>query len=162
MRFGGYVEDVAVGGDELDREQVVGGEPVLRHQPAEAAAERQAGNARRRDGAARDREAVLGRGGVELRPEHAALGRRRSLLGIDRDRLQLGEIDHHAAVGDGAPGDVVAAAADRHLEPGRSGVGERRDDVRSRVAADDEGRPAVDQPVVHSPGGVVSVVVRAK
>ena len=62
-----------VGVDELDGEQVVGGEAVLGHQPAEAAAEREAGDAGRGDRAAGDGEAVLARRGVELRPGHAAL-----------------------------------------------------------------------------------------
>ena len=56
------VEHVAVGGHELDAEQVVGGQAVLGHQPAEAAAEGEAGDAGRGDGAAGHGQAV-GAGG---------------------------------------------------------------------------------------------------
>src|SRR3954447_13693082 len=39
-------------------------------------------------------------------------------LGVDVDVLHVGEADHQPALGHGAPGDVVPAAADRHLESG--------------------------------------------
>ena len=120
VRVGVDLEHLAVGRDELDREQVVRGQSVLRHQPAEAAAEGQPGDPGRRDGAARDGEPVRARGVVQLAPEHAALGPHGRLLGVDLDALHLGEVDHHAAVRDRAAGDVVAAAADRHLETGRA------------------------------------------
>ena len=85
-----------------------------------------------------------------------------ALVGIDRDPLHLGEVDHHAAVRHGAAGDVVAAAADRDLEPRPARERERRDDVVRRPAADDQGGPAVDEAVVHGTSRVVAGVLRAE
>ena len=79
------LEHVALRRDELDREQVVGGEPVLGHQPAEAAAERVARDTRPGDRASGHRQPVLGGGVVQLRPDHAALGRG-GCAGRDRSR----------------------------------------------------------------------------
>ena len=143
------MEHVALCRDEFDREQVVGSKPVLGHQPAEPAAERVARDARLGDRPSGHRQAVLGGSIVQLRPDHAAFGGGGCLVGIDRDRLHLGEVDHHAAVGHGAAGDVVAAAADRDLESCPARERERRDDVVRRPAADDHRGPAVDEAVVH-------------
>jgi len=141
-----------------DPEQVVGGEAVLGHQPAETAAEREAGDPGRRDDAAGHREAVRGGRVVQLAPEHAAAGGHGRALPVDRDPLHLGQVDHQAAVRHGTPGDVVAAAADRDLQSRPAGELERRDDVGRRPAADDQGGPAVDEAVVHGPGRVVARV----
>ena len=130
---------VAVGVHELDREQVVGGEAVLRHQPAEAAAERQSGDARRGDRAAGDGEAVLGRRGVQLRPVEPALGPHRARLRVDLGALHLGEVDHHGVVGDRAAGDVVAAAADADVEAGGSREAHAGGRVGCASAAHDHG-----------------------
>ena len=89
VRLGTDVEHLAVGRDELDAEEVVGGEAVLRHQPAEPAAERVAGDPRRRDRAARDGETMLGGGVVELGPEDASLRADGLRAGIDLDPLHL-------------------------------------------------------------------------
>ena len=84
----------------------------------------------------------------------------RPAVGIDRDRLHLGQVDHHAAVGDGAAGDVVPAAADRDVEPGVARQRERGDDVVRGAAADDQRRAPVDQPVVDRARLVVARVLR--
>ena len=52
------VHEPAVGGDHVGADQVVAGEAVLAHQPADAAAEREAADAGRRDQAAGGREPV--------------------------------------------------------------------------------------------------------
>ena len=57
----GHFAHLAGGVDELDGQQVVGGQAVLGHQPAEAAAERQPGDSGRGDRTAGDGEAVLAR-----------------------------------------------------------------------------------------------------
>jgi hypothetical protein len=156
------VEHLAVGRDELDREQVVDGQPVLGHQPAEAAAERKAGDARRGDHASGHDQPVLGGSVVQLTPDHTALRGGGRLFGIDRDPLHLGEVDHQAAVRHSAAGDVVATAADRDLEPGSTRERERRDDVVGRPAAGDQAWPAVDEAVVEGTRRVIAVVVRSE
>ena len=62
-----------VGGHQLGGDQVVAGEAVLAPQPADAAAEREAGHPRLGDQAGRRREAVGLRRGVHLPPDRAAL-----------------------------------------------------------------------------------------
>ena len=64
---------LAVGGDDVDREQVVDRQPVLAAQVADAAVERQAGDARRRHDAAGHREAEQLRLAVDVAPGRAAL-----------------------------------------------------------------------------------------
>ena len=66
----------AVGHHHVGGSQVVERQAVLRHQPAEPAAERQAGNPRAPDDAAGRRESVQLRLAVEFSPEHAALSAR--------------------------------------------------------------------------------------
>ena len=141
-------------------EQVVGGEAVLRHQPAEAAAERQPGDARRRDRAAGHREAVLGRRGVHVGPIAAALGSSGARVRIDIHRPHLREVDHHRVVHDRTARDVVTAAAYADVEPGLAGEANRLRDVVCIRAAHDHGRAAIDQAVVHLAGVVVPVVLR--
>jgi hypothetical protein len=162
VRSGVDLEHLAVRRHELDCEQVVRGEPVLAHQPAEAAAEGVAGDAGRRDQASGHSQAVLGSGGVQLSPDHAALGRGGCVVGIDCDPFHLGKVDHQATVRHGAAGDVVAASPDRDLEPRLAGDGQSRNDVVLRPAADDQGGPAVDEPVVQGASIVVLRVLRAE
>ena len=152
------LEDLAVRGHELDAQQVVGREAVLGHQPAEPAAEGEAGDAGRRDRTPGHRQAVRAGGRVELVPGRAALRGHGGALGIDRDVVHVGEADHQAAVGHRSPGDVVAATADRHLEPVAAREGECRDHVAGRAGADDDCRAAVDEAVVDGPGLVVARV----
>ena len=64
--------DAAVGGDELDLEQVVARESPLPLEPAGATAQRQAGDTGRRDAAARGGQPVRLRGPVEGAPGRAA------------------------------------------------------------------------------------------
>ena len=58
------------------------------------------------------------------------------------------------------PGDVVTAAANRHLEAERAGQLHGVDDVGDAMTAGDGGGILVDQPVVHPAAVVVGVVVR--
>ena len=160
MRVGVDLEHLAVGRHELGGEQVVSGEPVLGHQPAEAAAERVAGDPGRRDRASRDGQSVLGCRVVQLPPEHAALDGGRCAVGVDRDPFHLGEVDHHAAIRHGTTGDVVPAAPHRDLEPALACEREPCHNVSSRPGADDRGRLAIDHPVVYCAGRVVARVLR--
>ena len=68
--------------------------------PAAAAAEREAGDARARHATAGDGEAVRGGRGVELAPREAALGAHRLRVGVDVDALQAAQVGADAAVHD--------------------------------------------------------------
>ncbi len=160
MRVGRHVQDLPVGGDELDRDDVVRGEAVLRHQPAEAAAEGEAGDPGRRDRATRNGETVLRRRVVELSPGHATLSRDEARLGVDGRGLHLGQVDHHRPVGDREPADVVPAAAYGDLRVRGAREANRGGDVGGRAAADDKRRPTVDHSVVDASRVVVAVVSR--
>src|SRR5215211_4905502 len=156
------MEHVALCRHEFDREQVVGSKPVVGHQPAEPAAERVARDTRSGDRPSGHPQAVFGGSVVQLPPDHTALGGGGCLVGIDRDRLHLGEVDHHTAFCHGATSDVVAAAADRDLESRPARERERGDDVVRRPAADDQSGPMVNEAVVHGTGRLVARVLRAK
>ncbi len=160
MRGGVDVEDVSLSGDELCGQEVVGGEPVLRHQPPEPAAEGVTGDPCAGNGAAGDGQPVLGGGFVELSPDDTALGSRGRAIRIDRNPLHLAEIDHQPAVRDGAPGDVVTATADRDFESLAARERQSRNDVVRRSAAHDQRGPAIDEAVVHRSRDVIACVSR--
>ena len=140
-------EHVSVRGDDLERDEVVRGQPVLAAEPADPAREREPGDARLRDDAERSREAVLLRCGVELAERDAAAGSGRARGGIDLDRLQLAEIEHEPAVGERVAGDAVAASAHRDGEPLLARETDRDRDVLGARDADDAGRAPIDHPV---------------
>ena len=162
MGVGRHVDYLAVSRHELDSFDVVGGEPVLRHQPAEAATECQSRDAGRRDGASGDGEPVLGVCGVQLRPRQPAFGPDRPGFGVDVGVLHLCEVDHHGAVRDASASDVVASSADGDVETAVSCEADSRRSVSSAAAADDDGRLALDERVVDLAGLVVSVVARSQ
>ena len=85
-------------------DELVDGEAVLAHDPADAAAERQAGDAGVRDDAGRHREAERLRLAVELAEQDACLDPRRARLGIDTDALHGREVDHNASSAIDSPG----------------------------------------------------------
>ncbi len=152
--------DAAIGHHELRRAQVVERQAVLGHQPSQATAERQAGDAGRADDAAGSRQPVHLRFAVQFFPQHAALRPRGARHRIDVDAFHRRQIDHHAAI-DGRPsGHVVTAAADGDFEIERTRQLDRVSDVGRTEASRDERRTLVDQAVVHAAGFVVSRVGR--
>ena len=110
-------EDLAVGGDHLGRAQVVAGQAVLAHQPADPAAQREAGDAGGRDQAPGSGESVLLGRRVELPPGDAALGGGGAAAHIHRDALHRREVDDDAVVAGREAGNAVAAAAHGDVEP---------------------------------------------
>src|SRR5205823_6639627 len=145
-------------GDDLGRDEVVDGHPVLAHEPAKPAAEGEAGDAGARDLAAGRGQAMDGGGGVELGPGHARLGPHGSGRRVDLDGAHRRQVDHQAALGDGLAGDVVAAAPDRHLAAGLPPETDGVDDVGRRGAAGDDRGVLVDHAVVDATGVVVTGV----
>src|SRR5204862_7817673 len=80
---GARAHHVPLGGDDVGRTQVVRGQAVLAHQPADAAAERQAGDAGARDEPAGRREPERLRLVVEAGPGDAGLGAGDAPLRVD-------------------------------------------------------------------------------
>jgi hypothetical protein len=68
------------------------------------------------------------------------------------------QVDHEAAIGDGLAGDVVATAADGHLEVAFAAEADGVDDVSHGVAPGDERRALVDEPVVDTACSVIGVI----
>src|SRR5207248_4038780 len=134
---------------------VVDGQGVLAHEPADAPAEGQPGDAGRGDDPA-GRGQPVGMGGlVELAPGHASAGDDRAGSGVDAGVLHQGEVDHEAALGDGLAGDVVAPASDGDLEIGVATEAHGGGDVGTVHAAGNQRGTLVDQPVVDTPNLVV-------
>ena len=155
----GCVDDPAVGGDDLRGEEVVAREPVLAHQPADPAAEREAADARGRDEAARCREPVRLGLVVDVAPDRAAADVRAPLGGVDQDAAHPGQVDHDPVVAGREAGDAVAAAPHRN----RQVVAAREPDggghVRCARRLDDERGPFVVEAVPHRACLVVSLVL---
>ena len=133
---------------------------MLAGEPADAAVERQPGDAGHRHEAERRREAVLLGRGVELAEQHARLRSQRPTVGIDVDVLHRRHIDHDAAVTRREPGDAVAAGSHRDGQTAVSSEVHRGDDVFGVAALGDERRaPMVEHAVVDLAGLVVAGVV---
>ena len=151
--------DHAVGGDDLDRAQVVAAEAVGAHHHAESTAEGEAGHAGDRHLSAGGGQPVDLRGAVDLAPGGAGLNAGGSGGGVDVDGPHGGEVDDQAVVADGAARHLVAATADARdgaMVPCDSyGL----DDVGHVGAASDDGGVAVDQPVPDPTGLVVGGVI---
>src|SRR5690242_1073607 len=92
---------------------------------------------------------------VELPPERPAAGPGHLAGGIDTHFPHQREVDHHAALHTGPPGDVVSAAPNGDLDPGLPGHAHRFDDVRHAEAARDHGRPLINRAIVYSPDLVI-------
>ena len=156
-------EHLAVGGDDLGGEQVVDRHAVAAHQPALTAAERQAGDAGGGDHAAGRGQPVEPGGPVVVAPGTPALRPRPCALAVDPDALHRREVDHQAAVGDGASRPRCGRRRGRRSRGSCSraeldGV----DDVGGGVAAGDERRALVDQPVVDPAGLLVARLARSE
>src|SRR6185437_14540911 len=98
--------ELPVGGDDVDRDEVVDREPVLAAEVTDSAVQRQAGDTRRRDNAAGDREAEQLGLAIEVSPGRAALHTDGLRIRLDVDAAHLREVEHDAAVVDGVAGDV--------------------------------------------------------
>jgi hypothetical protein len=133
---------------------------MLAHEPADPAAQRQAGDAGGRDGTTGDRETVQLGFAIELAPCDAALGPHAAGERIDVDAFHRRKVDHDAAVDSRASGHIVAAATNGHLELKLAGHSDGVRDIGHAAASRDQRRPLVDQTVVHFPGIVVSGVTR--
>ena len=114
-------EELAVGRDEIDREQVIGGQAVLACQIAPAAAEGEPGDAGRGDLAPGGGQAEGLRLVVELAPGEARLGTGCAAHGIDAHALHARQVEHQAAVAHRIARGVMAAPAHRHQQMVRPG-----------------------------------------
>src|SRR5205814_4290824 len=117
---------LAVGGHHDWADEVVEGEPVQPDEMADAAAERQPGDARVAERAARRGEPMPETGRVEILPERAAAACGGTGVGIDGDLAHEAQVDDDCSFADAVPGNAVAATAYRYRQAALGREGDRR------------------------------------
>jgi hypothetical protein len=132
---------------------------VLAHEPAEAAAQREPGDARVGNGAARRGEAERLGFVIELAPEHAALGPYRAGARVDPDAFHRRQVEDQAAVVGAVARRAVAAAAQGQRQAVGSGEVDGLLHVGGAGRAHDEGWTAVDVAVPHASRRLVAGVI---
>lgn len=152
----------AIGGDDVDRDEVVAAEAMLSAQMAVAAAQREARDPGGRDVAVRRGEAEDLRLAIDIAPGRATSDAHRARARIDANAAHRGQVDHQAAIADGAPGDVVPPAAHRDRQVMVAREIDRCDDVGSAGAAGDHAGMPVDHAVPDAAGRVVVRVAGAQ
>src|SRR5262245_32934023 len=100
----------AVGRHDVDGKQIVDCEPVLAHQPADAAAESEAGDSGVAHDSAGGGQTVRLRLAVDVAPQRTALHPGPAAGGIDPHRSHRREVDDDAIVANGGARHVVASA----------------------------------------------------
>jgi hypothetical protein len=149
------VDQVAVGGDDVDRAEVVAGETVRPVEVAEPASEGEPRHPGRGDDAAGRRETERLRLVVEVTPRRATADPGCLRIGVHLYRVHPREVDHQTVVTDCLPCDVVSPTFDREPQPSFPGEVDGGHHVRSPRTPGDEGWFLVDHVVPHRPRLVV-------
>ncbi len=151
--------DVARRGDHLGLDEVVDGEPVLAHEPPDAAAQAEAADAGVAHDAARGGQTVGLCLVVDVAPQSPTLDEGRAVDEIDRDGAHRREVDDDPVVAHCGAGDVVASASYGDLEVAVAGEAHRCGHVGGAAAAGDQSGSSVDRAVPYGSGVVVVMVV---
>ena len=117
MCFGVRAQEFPVRGHDLGGQEVVDREPILAHEVADAASQRDSPNAYRAGVPKARREAVGSDCGRVLARGQASLGPRGSPFDVDLEALHAPEVEHDPPSGGAVAGAAVAAATDGELEP---------------------------------------------
>ena len=125
-------------GDNVRRQEVVAGEPMTGHQPAESTAERESRDTRRRHHAPGRREPEGEGCAIQLAPGHAPLRAYGPSIGLHLDGSHRREVDHDAVLVHGEAGDVVTAPTNGHPAAVRAREPDRGNDVLSRRTPNDQ------------------------
>jgi hypothetical protein len=153
------VQELAVGGHDLEPGDVVAGQPVASRQPAHPAAECEPADAGMGDVASRGGQAERLRGPVQVAEQRTARHPGATPVGVDAHRAQQRQVYHQAALRHRDAEHAVAAAAHPDLQVPRTGEADRGGDVGRAGAAGDDGRPPVHHRVPDLSGLVVAVLV---
>jgi hypothetical protein len=159
---GADVAELAVSGDDIGGDEVVTGQAVLARQPADAAAQGEAGDTGVGVGAAGGGQAEGLRLVVEFPPLDAALSLDSAPGGVNPDTLHPGQVNHQAAIAYAVARDVMATAAHRHQQTVDAGEVDRIDHVGDASAAGDECRPLVDIGIPDLAGLIVARIAGTK
>ena len=152
--------DVACRGDHLGLDEVVDGEPVLAHEPPDAAAQAEASDAGVAHDAARGGQTVGLGLVVDVAPQGTTLDVGRAFDGIDRHGAHRREVDDDPVVAHCGAGDVVASASYGDLEVAVAGEAHRCGHVGGALAAGDQPRSSVNGAVPHGACTVVIMMLR--
>ncbi len=148
--------ELPVRGHHVGRDEIVDGQPMLSHQPTQAAAEGQAGDAGIGDRPSRRGQPECLRLVIELAPEHATLRPCRAAGGIHANALHRRHVDDHAAVIRAVAGRAVPATAQREQKLVRSREIDRALDVGWPGASHDQGWTPVDVAIPDLSRGLVA------
>ena len=159
LTLGVDADQLAFGGDELERRDGVGLQPVLAREPAHAATERVAGDADVGRGAVQPGEAVSGEARSDTVPLDAGADAHAACARVDVNLLQAADVDEQQIVHVAQRRLVVSRRlrGDAQIEAlrERDGVGDLMSVGRER----DRGGPLVDQEVERRARLVVARVV---
>jgi hypothetical protein len=156
---GRRLDDVALSGDHLGLDKVVDGEPMLAHQPTDAAAEAEATDAGVTDNAAGGGQPVGLGLVVNVSPQGTTLYMGGALGGVDRDGAHRGEVDDDPVVDHRGAGHVVAATPYRDLQLAVTGEAYGGGHVGGPGASGDQSGSPVDHAVPHGSGAVIVSVL---
>ncbi len=159
---GGHGAHLAVDGDHLHAAQAVDRQPVQAGEVADAAAERQPGDAHAAGVAERDRQPMGDERGRDLARGEAGAGRDDARVRIDVQAAQRAKIDDQHAIAGRQAGQAVAAAAHRDLEPDLAREAHRAGDVVGVSDLDDGRRAGAVVEVPDAARRLVGVAVRGE
>src|SRR5438067_322544 len=154
-------EHPSIGSDDLDCQQIVNGQAVLAHEPAQAAAEGQARQASSAYGAGGRGESIGLRCLHKLAKPETCLSPGRLLCWIDPDAFHAREIDDHATIADGTATDAVASTAHSHKQVVEAPEPDGSHDIDHVGAADESRRVLINHAVPDPASRVIAVIVRA-
>ena len=150
----------AIGGHQLSTAEVVARQPMLALQPADAAAQRQTGDARGRDQATGRAQPVGSRRRVEVRPGRTGLNDRPATFRGHLNSPQGSQIDDDTTLARRQAAHAVPARTHGKRHPGGPGQVHRSGDVGAAVTARDKRRLRRDGAVPHRPRLGVAVLTR--
>ena len=137
------VDELALGGDDVDADDAHAGGPDHAREPSPAALEQEAPQADGGAVAGGEEQAVIGEQAVELAAAHPGLDDRDPRLGVElHDPVQPREVDEERALAHAGRRPAVAARACFDLEVVRARVANRLDDVVDRRREHDRLRVA--------------------
>ena len=157
----GRAQQLAVGRHDVDRKQIVDGEAVLAHQPADATTEREPGDAGVTHDSAGGGQTVRLRLVIDVAPQRTTLHPGPAVGGIDSHAPHRREVDDDPVVANGGAGHVVASTPYGDLQIVVAGETYGRDHVGGPDASGDQARAPVDGAVPDCTGAVVVGVLGA-
>ena len=155
----GRAQQLAVGRHDVDGEEVVDREAVLAHQPTDATAEGEPGDAGVAHDSAGGGQTVRLRLVIDVAPQRTTLHPGPAVGGIDPHGPHRREVDDDPVIANGGARHVVASAPYGDLQIVVAGETHGRDHVGGPDASGDQARAPVDGTVPHCTGDVVVGVV---